>query len=83
MQVCWFYQMPEAYIQVYQAQSFVMKPLRDLLDKANDIAHNVWDANCLKAVRELPCMPIYCSDTDNSIVEMKNKRKDCNKAMEW
>ncbi|XP_028391383.1 uncharacterized protein LOC114516181 [Dendronephthya gigantea] len=59
-----------------------MKPVKDLLDKANDIVDNVWDDNCLKTVRELPCMPIYCSENDDNIVEMKNKRKDCTKAME-
>ncbi len=75
--------MPEFYIQVYQAKSDAMKPLRDLLDDANTVLDNVWEPNCLKTVRELPCMPIYCSDNDESVVQIKNKRKDCSRAMEW
>ena len=75
--------MPEFYIQVYQAKSNAMKPLENLLDTINTVLGDVWDPECLKTVRELPCMPIYCSETDESVVEMKNKRKDCNRAMEW
>ena len=74
--------MPEFYIQVYQRQSDIMKPLRDLLDEANSVLENVWDSKCLQIVRELPCMPIYCSETDESVIQIKNKRKDCSRAME-
>ena len=75
--------MPEFYIQVYKAQSDAMKPLKDLLDDANTLLDVIWDDKCLKTVRELACMPMYCSETDDQIIQIKNKRKDCNEAMEW
>jgi hypothetical protein len=75
--------MPAFYVQVYQEQSDIMKPLKDLLDQANSFLDLVWSPYCLQTVRELPCMPIYCSETDESVVQIKNKRNDCSKAMEW
>ena len=75
--------MPEFYIQVYKAQSDAMKPFKDLLDDANTLLDIIWDEKCLQTVRELPCMLMYCSETDDQIIQIKNKRKDCNTAMEW
>ena len=75
--------MPEFYIQAYKAQSDVMKPFKDLLDDANTLLDVIWDDKCLKIVQELPCMPMYCSETDDQIIQIKNKRKDCNEATEW
>ena len=74
--------MPEFYIQAYKAQSDGIK-VNALLDNLNAWLNNVWDDKCLKTIRELPCMPMYCSKTDETIIQIKNKKKDCNTAFQW
>lgn len=78
-------QMPEFYIRAYQAQLDGMKPfkVKDELDKLNTWLDEIWDDKCLKTLRELPCMPMYCSETDEKIIQIRNKRKDCDTALAW